>query len=67
VTQKKIAERSKLNYRITDDDKIGEGGLKTKARDNLEAIKLLKQIEDEAREPTPAEPQRRGCSMKLSL
>ncbi len=42
--QDKIAERSKLNYRITDEDHIGEGGPKAKVRGNLDAIKIIKQL-----------------------
>lgn len=38
----------KINYKYKDDDKI-EGGLKTKYKINLEAIKLLKNIEQEGR------------------
>jgi N12 class adenine-specific DNA methylase len=53
--RKKIAERSRLNYRITDDDHIGEGGPKAKVRGNLEAIQILKMIEDEGRQATPEE------------
>jgi N12 class adenine-specific DNA methylase/uncharacterized membrane protein/predicted kinase len=53
--RKKIAERSRLNYRITDADRIGEGGPKQKVRDNLEAIRVLRQLEEENRQPTPEE------------
>ena len=53
--REKIAERSRLNYRITDEDQIGEGGPKVKAHGNIEAIRTLKAIEDEAREATPEE------------
>ncbi|MDW5299209.1 MAG: SNF2-related protein [Sedimentibacter sp.] len=38
----------KINYKYKDDDKI-EGGLKTKYKNNIEAIKLLKAIEQESR------------------
>jgi N12 class adenine-specific DNA methylase len=51
----KIAERSRSNYRITDEDLVGEGGAKQKVRGNIEAIKVLKQIEDENRDATPEE------------
>ena len=53
--RKRIEERSRSNYRITDEDKIGEGGPKAKVRANIEAIKLLKQLENESREATPEE------------
>jgi len=52
---KKIEERSRLNYRITDSDRIGEGGPKQKVRDNIEAVRVLRQIEEEGRGPTPEE------------
>jgi len=53
--QTKIAQRSRSNYRITDADKIGEGGPRQKIRGNLEAIRILKTIEDENRDATPGE------------
>lgn len=43
------------DYRITEADEIGSGGSKTKYRDNIKAIKLLKQIESENRKATPEE------------
>lgn len=43
------------NYVITDADKLGQGSLKTKATDNLEAIRLVKQLESENRLPTQEE------------
>ena len=51
----KIAERSRSNYRITADDRIGEGAPRQKVRDNLEAIRILKTIEEEGRLATPGE------------
>ena len=51
----KIAQRSRSNYRITDEDQIGVGGPKQKVRANIDAIRLLKTIEDEARDATPGE------------
>lgn len=53
--RKAIAERSKQNYRITDADELGAGGPKVKVRANIEAIRILKQIQDDAREATPEE------------
>ena len=38
-----------INFRITPEDNIGAGGLKTKYKDNIAAVKLLKQIEAEGR------------------
>ena len=43
------------NFHITAESGIGEGGLKTKFQQNIEAIKLLKQIEAEGRMATPSE------------
>ena len=43
------------DYQITDADALGKGGAKTKARANLEAIKLIKQLEEEGRMATPEE------------
>lgn len=43
------------NYRITDKDDIGAGGPKQKAKNNLDAIRLLKQIEAAGRPATPEE------------
>ena len=42
------------NYHITDDH-LGEGGPKTKFRANMEAIRVLKQLEAENRAATPEE------------
>jgi hypothetical protein len=44
--------RNQNNYRITDEDKLGFGSLKQKCRGNLDAIELLKKLEDENRSPT---------------
>ena len=55
AAEQKIAERSRANYRITPEDHIGEGGPKQKVRANLEAIRVLKLIEDENRLATPGE------------
>src|ERR1017187_3917969 len=43
------------DFRIEDAHRIGEGGLKEKARDNIAAIRALKRIESENREATEAE------------
>ena len=56
--QKKNAKPSEVaghNFTITDEDNIGDGGEKTKYRNNVEAIKLLKQLEAENRLATPSE------------
>ena len=43
------------DFRITGAHRIGQGGLKEKARDNIAAIRTLRLIEDEGREPREAE------------
>jgi len=43
------------NFHITSDIDIGSGGAKTKYRRNVEAIRLLKDIEAESRNATPEE------------
>ena len=49
------AETPGHNYRIADSDKIGEGGEKTKFKQNIDAVTLLKKLEAEGRRATPAE------------
>ena len=44
-----------VNYRLTEADALHEGGAKTKFRRNIDAIRLLKQIESEGRLATPDE------------
>lgn len=43
------------DYRVTEADNIGAGGAKTKYRNNIKAITLLKKIESENRKATPEE------------
>lgn len=43
------------NFHITDESGVGEGGLKTKFKQNIDAINLLKQLEAEGRMATPSE------------
>ncbi len=43
------------NYVIADPEKLEEGGVVTKARRNLAALKVLKQVEAEGRPATPEE------------
>ena len=43
------------NYQITTSDEIGKGGAKTKAKANLAAVRLLKELEAEQRQATPDE------------
>jgi len=42
-------------YRITAADRLGAGGLLTKARDNVAAVRLLKQLAGEGRQASPEE------------
>lgn len=44
-----------LDYRITDESHIGEGSLRQKAQQNLDAIQLLKALEREGRPATEQE------------
>jgi N12 class adenine-specific DNA methylase/predicted RNA methylase len=46
---------SPRNYTITDADKLGQGGQTTKYRDNIAAIRLIRQLETEKRQATPEE------------
>ena len=43
------------DYVITDMDRLGEGGAKTKYRDNIAALKVLKRLHAEGRVATPAD------------
>ncbi len=47
--------RNLNSYRITDADRLGEGSLKQKFNQNLDAIRTLRQIETEQRPATPEE------------
>lgn len=44
-----------INYKYSPDDEIGAGGLKTKFKNNIEAIQTLKKLETEDRIATPEE------------
>jgi N12 class adenine-specific DNA methylase len=43
------------DFRISEAHRIGQGGLKEKARDNIAAIRTLRLVEDESRQPTENE------------
>jgi SAM-dependent methyltransferase len=47
--------RNANNYRITDADGVGAGSLRQKCRGNLDAIALLKELEQEQRQPDVGE------------
>lgn len=54
--EEEITEESpRINYKFSLDDEIGLGGLKTKCKHNIEAIKTLKVIESENRLATKEE------------
>lgn len=65
VTEKKLTPAQKKgakakevpghNFTITEEENIGKGGPKAKYKDNVEAIRLLKQLEAENRLATPEE------------
>ena len=44
-----------INFRITEDVRLGQGGETVKFNDNLAAIKILKKLESEKRRATPEE------------
>jgi len=44
-----------VDYHITDSDSLGSGGATTKARANIKAIRILKNIQKEKRPATPEE------------
>ena len=54
VLHPEIPNSERNNFRITDDH-LGEGGAKTKFRNNVAAIQILKKIESEERLATPEE------------
>ncbi len=54
VTISPVSEVPAENFRITDDH-LGEGGPKTKFIDNIRAIQLLKQLEQDNRQAAPDE------------
>ena len=52
--KEQIIEQESHNFHITDDD-LGSGGPKAKFKANIEAIRLLKELEQEQRLATPEE------------
>ncbi|MBI3408736.1 MAG: DEAD/DEAH box helicase [Planctomycetes bacterium] len=48
-------QRNEANYRITASDRLGEGSLKQKFRQNIAAIQLLRAMEAQQRPATPDE------------
>ena len=50
-----VDQTRKINYQFSSEDEIGIGGLKTKFRANIEAIKTIKVIEEERRLATDKE------------
>ena len=51
VAAAKVATDSATDYRITSDTRLGEGGQKTKFKNNIEAIRLLNDLADHDRLP----------------
>ncbi len=51
----RIEPRNQANYRITDTDEVGKGSLRKKCWNNIQAIKLLRQLESEKRSATEKE------------
>ena len=54
LQNEQVQEQEPHNFHITDDD-LGSGGLKAKFKANMEAIRLLKELEQEQRLATPEE------------
>ena len=54
IETKVIPEVPAVNYQITDDH-LGEGGAKAKFRANMDAIKLLRSLQEDDRNATPEE------------
>ncbi len=50
-----VGPRNQRNYRLTAADRLGEGGLKQKYRQNLAAIRTLRAVQAESRDATPEE------------
>lgn len=50
-----VSVSGKADFQISEDDALGEGGQKTKARNNIAAIRLLKKLAADDRRATPAE------------
>jgi len=48
-------QKAAVDYRITDLTRLGEGGQKTKYRNNVAAIRLLNDLQQTGRSATPAE------------
>ena len=55
VFEIELAEKPSCDFRITTAQRIGDGGLHEKARDNLAAIRLVKVLEAENRDATGEE------------
>lgn len=55
TVEKVSTQPALVNYRMSDSDNVGEGGKDTRYKNNIKAIKLLKQLEVEGRKATPAE------------
>lgn len=55
VKQARESKPAGANYKITDLTKLGEGGQKTKYRNNVAAIKLLNELQEAGRQATAEE------------
>src|ERR1019366_4076489 len=55
IEEEPAARPPPRDFRITGAHRIGQGGLKEKARDNIAAIRTLRLVEDEGREAREAE------------
>jgi len=57
--------RNLNNYRITDADRLGEGGPKQKFQQNINAVEILRMLDAEERPATPDEKSRDGQIRRL--
>lgn len=55
VTEARDKPQAAGDYRITEDTRLGQGGQKTKYRNNVAAISLLNELQATGRDATPAE------------
>jgi N12 class adenine-specific DNA methylase len=55
IAEEPPAQTPARDFRIKEAHRIGQGGLKEKARNNIEAIRTLRLVEDESRAPAEAE------------
>ena len=55
ITKSQIKQNNDADYKITEADELGKGGIKTKFKQNVEAIQIIKLLDVENRLATPEE------------